>query len=203
MRPDCPPLLHYCLKLLDKAYNFDRRDNEAGNEEEDYEDEDTSKDPSTWSQSNPEYTAIKTPPPSALTEVLGFDDIDCFARIPGAKGHYAIPGAKAIGNTYVCFQPSYGTFDGRWVAGQIQHIFRDRKGGPMQVAIRCCEPSTVTVLDPFASFWDDGFEAKLISSKLSTRLDIINASNIIAHTARWNVSKRWVVALNLSRVCSH
>lgn len=197
MRPDCPPLLQYCLKLLDKAYNFDKRDKVEGGDVEDEDDE----DPSTWGASNPEYTAIKTPSSPELIQELGFDDLENFARIPGAKGHYAIPGTKGVGNSYVCFQPRYGTPDGRWVAGQIQHIFRNCNGGPMQVAIRRSQPSTIGS-DPFASFWDDGFEAKLVSSKFSTRFDIINASDIIAHTARWTISEQSVVVLNLSRVRS-
>lgn len=198
MRPDCPPLLHYCLKLLDKAYNFDKREKAEG-KEDDCDDEDESSSP--WGMSNTDYTAIKTPPSLALIQELGIDDIECFSRVPGAKGHYAIPGAKGIGNTYICFQPRYGTPDGRWVAGQIQHIFRERIGGPMQVAIRRSKPSTIEC-DPFASFWNDGFEAKLVSSEFLTGLDIINTSDIIAHTARWTISERSVVVLNLSRVCS-
>lgn len=71
----------------------------------------------------------------------------------------------------------------------------------MQVAVQRSKPNTVES-DPFASFWDEGFEAKLVSSEFSTGLDIINASDIIAHTARWTISEQSVVVLNLSRVRS-
>lgn len=197
MRPDCPPLLRYCLELLDKAYNFYRPDEEPENSvNEDDENEDgTSLDDSADAGATP----LEGPPPPALTAVLGSDAIDCFTRIPGAKGHYTIPRAKGIGNSYVCFRPDHAPADRRWVAGQVQHIFKDREGGPMKVAISRSLQSGFA--DPFASFWDDGFEAKVVHSKFSRDVEIIDASNVIAHTARWSISTESVVVLNLSMVC--
>ncbi|KAE9384483.1 hypothetical protein BT96DRAFT_1008037 [Gymnopus androsaceus JB14] len=204
MRPDSPPLLQYCLELLDKAYHFykpNERPEDSANEDDKNEVEDPSDDDAdalqgTWNSSGPEATRLGGPTPPALTALLGTDNIDCFGHIPAAKGHYTIPRARGIGNSYVCFQPDIDLPDGKWAAGQIQHIFKDREGGPMKVAIRHSMQSGLA--DPFASFWDDGFEAKLVSSEFSEDIEIIDASNIIAHTARWSISAESVVVLNLS-----
>lgn len=201
MRPDCPPLLRYCLELLDKAYNFykpDERPENSDNEDDESEDDSTDALLGLWNSSGPEATLLEGPSPPALMAVLGSDNIDCFTRIPGVKGHYTIPSVKGIGNSYVCFEPDHKLADGRWVAGQIQHIFKDQNGGPMKVAISRSVQNSLT--DPFASFWDDGFEAKVVSSKFSEDFEIINASSIIAHTARWSISAESVVVVNLSMV---
>lgn len=175
------------------------------NEDDEGEDA-TSSDDSTdallgiWNSSGTEATPLEGPPPPTLITVLGSDDIDCFSRIPGAKGHYTIPRIKGIGDSYVCFRPDHEPADRKWVAGQIQYIFKDRKGGPMKVAIfRSVQRG---LADPFATFWDDGFEAKVVSSEFSRDFEIINASSIIAHTARWSISAESVVVLNLSMVGS-
>lgn len=200
-RPDCPPMLRYCLELLDKAYGFghDETDEDEDNNGVDKAYPGLSREEAGENEdNNRDYKPSPIPPPYELTRLVGRNvDIDCFARVPGAKGHYTIPGKRAIGNSYVCFRAD--TPDRRWVAGQIQYIFKDRKGGSMKVAVRRSKVSGDLTPDPFSTFWEEGFEAKMVSSNFSN-LEIIELSDIIAHTARWVITRNFAIVLNLSVV---
>ncbi|KAJ3897089.1 hypothetical protein F5879DRAFT_928095 [Lentinula edodes] len=199
LRPNAPPILQYVQKLIDKAYNYDRR-------------------PATQSDSNdadkladensvvtPELMAGNVAPPSLedtianspeLTRLIGEDPYESFARIPAAKGDYTIATEKAVGNSYISFQPAGDYQPGqRWLAGQIQHIFRRRKNSPIQLAV--CRSQSINVPDPFSEFWENGFEAKLVSSKFSRTLEIVDLKQVAAHSARWAISDDLVVAVNL------
>ncbi|KAJ3709685.1 hypothetical protein C8R42DRAFT_729944 [Lentinula raphanica] len=190
LRPDCPPLLRYCLKLLDKAYNYDSREDDDETDAELDEDEPLPDDSIPSSRS---FHALPTPP--EVIQVVGSADVECLTRTPAERGDYTIPRGIAPGNSYICFNPNGGTSDGRWVAGQIQHIFRKHKGGPLSFIVK---RSLEVKLEQFSRFWDDGFEAKTVSDQFSDQLEIIPFSDVIVHSARWNISEHVVVVLSLS-----
>ncbi|KAJ3709926.1 hypothetical protein C8R42DRAFT_563696, partial [Lentinula raphanica] len=189
LRPDCPPLLRYCLKLLDKAYNYDSREDDDETDAELDEDEPL---PDNSIPSSRSFHALPTPP--EVIQVVGSADVECLTRTPAERGDYTIPRGIAPGNSYICFNPNGGTSDGRWVAGQIQHIFRKHKGGPLSFIVK---RSLEVKLEQFSRFWDDGFEAKTVSDQFSDQLEIIPFSDVIAHSARWNISEHVVVVLSL------
>ncbi|KAJ3764534.1 hypothetical protein FB446DRAFT_796067 [Lentinula raphanica] len=192
LRPDCPPLLRYCLNLLDNAYNYDSRADEDKGDNDEFDEDELFSDNNnlSFTFSQPSSHSIPTPP--EVIQVVGSANIECLARTPAERGDYTIPGAVAPGNSYICFKPNGGTSDGRWVAGQIQHIFRKREGGrPSFIVKRSIEN---VQLEQFSKFWDDGFEAKTVSDQLSDRLEIIPFSDVIAHSARWNISDHVVVS---------
>lgn len=182
-------MLQFVLELLDKAYNL--------GQDEKYNTED--------SNPNTELEAVLSPfasnsrPPLELTRLVG-QDIECFSRALGAKGHYTIPNKVGLGNSYICYKSRSRNSDGQWSAGQIQYIFRSTSsGGAMQLAIKRSMENISP--DPFSSFWEDGFEAKLVSSQFQPGLKIVPLSDVIAHTARWSVSESVDVVLSLSNVC--
>ncbi|KAJ3765622.1 hypothetical protein FB446DRAFT_654975 [Lentinula raphanica] len=187
--PDCPPLLQQCLKLLDKAYNYS-----TGKDEENQETliADFINDLSSPLASPPKA------PPKELVDLVGSAAIECMVRVPGNKGDYTIPGPIAIGNSYVCYNPQDGTADGRWAAGQIQHIYRERGRASISVAIRRADE--VTASNAFSRFWEDGFKAKLVSIHFRKRLEIVPLSSVIAHTARWIMTEQLALVLNLDSV---
>ncbi|KAJ3885702.1 hypothetical protein GG344DRAFT_30407, partial [Lentinula edodes] len=157
MRPNAPPFLQYCQKLLDQAYNYDRR---------------------------PEATPSGTVTPvvtsglvisnfrqpiskpavatSRLLDLLGTNPYESLTRIPAPKGDYTIPIEDALGNSFICFRPEAKYQPGQeWLAGQIQHIFRRECNGSIQFAVYRSQPACVA--DPFSDYWEDGFEAQIVS----------------------------------------
>lgn len=54
--------------------------------------------------------------------------------------------------------------------------------------------------DPFKEYWKGEFEAKMISTSGSSKLEIVEAGWIIAHVARWQLSPSEAVVLNLNKV---
>ncbi|KAJ3735859.1 hypothetical protein DFJ43DRAFT_1150625 [Lentinula guzmanii] len=194
MRPNAPPILQYCQKLIDKAYNYDHRpvlhDDAAATTSELIE--------SNFAHPISKKTIASAP---ELTKLLGLDPFESFTRIPATKGDYTIPIEGALGNSYICFRPEGNYQPGQeWVAAQIQHIFRRHKNSPIQFAIHRSQSPRVTVTDPFCDFWANGFEAKLFSSKFSHTLEIIDMKQVAAHSARWTITDDLVIAVNLCSV---
>ncbi|KAJ3744493.1 hypothetical protein DFH05DRAFT_1525542 [Lentinula detonsa] len=191
MRPNAPPILQYCQKLIDKAYNYDHRP---------VLHDDAAETTLELIESNFAHPISKKTIASApeLTKLLGLDPFESFTRIPATKGDYTIPIEGALGNSYICFQPERNYQPGQeWVAAQIQHIFRRHKNSPIQFAIHRSQSPRVTVTDPFCDFWANGFEAKLFSSKFSHTLEIIDMKQVAAHSARWTITDDLVIAVNL------
>lgn len=185
---DLSPMLRFVLELLDKAYNIGQGQK--------YSTEDSILN--TELEAVMSLSASNSQPPPELTRLVG-QDVECFSRIPGAKGHYTIPKKVGLGNSYICYKSRSRDSDGRWSAGQIQYIFRATGGGTIQLAIKRSMENISP--DPFSSFWEDGFEAKLVSSQFQPGLEIVPLSDVIAHTARWSVSESLDVVLSLSDVC--
>ncbi|KAK7442259.1 hypothetical protein VKT23_016230 [Stygiomarasmius scandens] len=203
LRPDCPPLLIYCLKLLDKTYSYVKRGYSTADRDDSLDDADEGEnqeeidafmkghqlpDTSRWLLSTP-----PSPEVMAACSCRDLEKIHCFSRITAPRGFYTIPSAKAIGNSYVCFK------DGNsWSAGQIQHIF-DMGDGNIRMAIkRCVLLNPGARNDPFSAFLSHGFEAKMVSSAFKKRLDIVKEDEILGHTARWELADGKAVVLNLS-----
>ncbi|KAK7434824.1 hypothetical protein VKT23_020011 [Stygiomarasmius scandens] len=198
LRPDCPPLLAYCLKILDNAYHYQKRGHPTADAEEEAQETVTSDIVSTFmgndSQTQDSFIKylIQDPPPSELLSACGGSDIRCFSRIPAPHGFYAISDKKAIGNSYICLKSNDG-----WDTAQIQHIF-DCYDGKIQMAIRHSKTLNIGK-DPFSMFWEYGFEAKMVSSSFKTKLEIVSKDSILGHAARWEVSAGKIVALSLCR----
>ncbi|KAJ3833979.1 hypothetical protein F5878DRAFT_665173 [Lentinula raphanica] len=200
LRPDCPPLLQYCLKLLDNAYNYNSRADEdktdqTANDDINNDDELLLLDNflGDFMHSGSSSSPLRVPP--EVIQLMGSTDIECLTRISAERGVFTIPGTIAPGNSYVCYRPKGGTTTGRWVAGQIQHIVRRGKGGPLFFIIKCSIEDVH--LDDFSRFWNDGFEAKAVSARFSDRLEVIPLSDIIAHSARWAIFENVVIVLSL------
>ncbi|THV01483.1 hypothetical protein K435DRAFT_655161, partial [Dendrothele bispora CBS 962.96] len=204
LHPDCPPLLAYCLKLLDKTYLYVRRGySSAQHEDEDEENDNLTAENVLKLHENQKGLEklgwiLPSPPPQELISACGIqrpERLRCFSRTTAPRGFYTIPSAKAIGNSHVCFRD--GT---SWSPGQLLHIF-DYSDGDMHVAIKRCVPLNSSLADDsFSSFWDSGFEAKTVSSLFQDKLEIMRKDAIIGHVARWELAKGIAVVLNLSRV---
>ncbi|KAH7871140.1 uncharacterized protein C8R40DRAFT_1072685 [Lentinula edodes] len=139
---------------------------------------------------------------SRLLDLLGTNPYESLTRIPAPKGDYTIPIEDALGNSFICFRPEAKYQPGQeWLAGQIQHIFRRECNGSIQFAVYRSQPACVT--DPFSDYWEDGFEAQIVSSKFSCDLEIVDLDQVAAHCARWAISDDLVVAVNLCSVRSH
>ncbi|THV01610.1 hypothetical protein K435DRAFT_654934 [Dendrothele bispora CBS 962.96] len=192
LRPDCPPLLKYCLNLLDKTYSYVNRGYTTGDRDDSLDQADEEQDNENISNllkghELPDISkwVLSTPPSSELLSMCGCHDLEkirCFSRITAPRGFYTIPSSKAIGNSYLCFK------DGdSWSAGQIQHIF-DLGDGVIRMAIKRCVPLNLRArTDPFSTFFPRGFEAKMVSSAFKNKLEIIKQDEILGHIARWEL----------------
>lgn len=185
--PDCPPFLQMTRDILDKAYGYAPQ----------------SPLPSANSENvlvdvNAFKPYMMTQTPSDVLWLVGHSEVQCFSHVAAAKGYYTIPTEAGVGSSYVCFKPD--AHEVEWVAGQIQHIFEQT--GTLKMAIKRSIELRSGTSDPFAAFWKEGFQAKMVSSRFSNHLEIVDASCVIAHTARWNLSSEIAVVLNLSAVCT-
>ncbi|KAF5359925.1 hypothetical protein D9758_013986 [Tetrapyrgos nigripes] len=220
LRPDCPPLLKYCLDLLDKAYHYRNKGHPTDTENEqqatrdeisldstgdDFNEVDTGVDVSNIVEGQ-SFEALKWlipgGPSQELVSACGTRNIRCFTRARAPRGFYTVPNEKAMGNSFVAFR------DGDlWSPGQIQHIF-DYFDGKMCMAIRrnlLLESNAKgkhrqpSLPDPFTSFWSHGFEARMVSSDFNPKLEIVKIEQTLGHVARWNLGRGKVVVLSLSR----
>ncbi|KAJ3914943.1 hypothetical protein F5877DRAFT_49504, partial [Lentinula edodes] len=126
--------------------------------------------------------------------------IQCYRRcLTPFRNYYAIPEATGKANSFVCFFPD-GDRQAEWVAGQIRHIFCEN--GKTRFAIRRSHPITSpsNEQDPFQLFWNQGFQAKMISSSFSNDLELVEYDWVLAHTARWELCPGKTVCLCL-KVC--
>ncbi|KAJ3746905.1 hypothetical protein EV360DRAFT_89982 [Lentinula raphanica] len=204
MRPDAPPILQYCLELVDKAYNYYRTPNAPPTAPSAADDSDAPEsEPLTaafvgYNLGSPD-SKHQIPSPPDLTKFLGEEPVECYSRVPGSKGYYAIPKKSALANSYICFQSQGKYQPGQpWKAGQIQHIFRKTSGAQLQVAVRVSQ--TTDVAHPFSEFNENGFEAAMFSTRFSNDLQILNFDQIAAHSARWNLTDDLVAVVNLCMV---
>ncbi|KAJ3878815.1 hypothetical protein F5051DRAFT_310857, partial [Lentinula edodes] len=118
-------------------------------------------------------------------------------RIHAGHGkYYGIPSAPGKGNSFVCFYPG-GNRQFEWVAGQIKFIFK--QDGEIRFAVRrsLSIAFDMTAPDPFRKFWDQGFQAKTVSSNFSSELEFVKTDWLSGHIARWELNSSQVVCLNL------
>ncbi|KAF5333755.1 hypothetical protein D9758_017912 [Tetrapyrgos nigripes] len=187
LRKDCAPLLKYCLNMLDKV---------EGAVEDNDEDNDSvlTSENHSWNPSNTKHKRLedwllKSPLHPELSAALShkpklLEKIRCYSRTTAPQGFYTIPGARGIGNSYVCFK------DGStWSAGQVQHIF-DYGDDILQIAIKRCLPYSPqgSPDDYFSSFWSRGFEARMVSSGLENKLEILHKDVILAGARIYRVA---------------
>lgn len=193
LRPDCPPFLRYCRLIFDHIYGY--KSSSQALADNDLQVIDVVK----GNNSPSDLQAFKIPPPAELLRRVGYADIVAFTRIEAQKGAYAIASPQAAGNSYICFKP-IGDYHGMWRAGQIQHLFEHK--GIMKMAIKVCVELDLSTQDPFKSFWEEGFQAKMVSTKFLDDLQIVDVSRVIAHVVRWEMTNDIAVVLNLSTVGS-
>lgn len=153
------------------------------------------------SGTTPTFEAMKwllsTPAPPELVALCKNSAIRCFSRIRAPRGYYTIPEKKAIGNSHVCFKDGVD-----WTSGQIQHIF-DYGDGKIFMAIHRSQALRLNgAVDPFKSFWEHGFQARLVSSSFSRKLEIFRQKEVLGHVARWELVEGKTVVLSLARVSS-
>lgn len=132
--------------------------------------------------------------PPDIVPLIGKTNVRCFSRVFTPKGFYTIPTEAGVGNSYICFAP-FPSEGVEWVAGQIHHIFEQR--GSLYMVIKRSIDLSLTAPDPFAA----GFQAKMVSTAFSDQFEVIEATRILAHTARWNLTSEIAVVLNLCAVC--
>ncbi|KAJ3916239.1 hypothetical protein F5877DRAFT_47021, partial [Lentinula edodes] len=187
LRPNCPPLLKVLRQLLDKAFGLNK-DNRTYAHWEECE-EDMSED------SEPSQFRVATPP--ELISLLSTRSLECYSRVHAGHGkYYGIPSAPGKGNSFICFYPG-GNKQFEWVAGQIKFIFK--QDGELRFAVRRSLSIAFdqTAPDAFRRFWDQGFQAKTVSSSFSSELEIVKTDWLSGHIARWELNSSQVICLNL------
>ncbi|KAJ3906583.1 hypothetical protein F5879DRAFT_1068746, partial [Lentinula edodes] len=187
LRPNCPPLLKVLRQLLDKAFGLNKDNRTRAHWEECEEDMSEDSEPLQF------RVAI----PSELISLLSTRRLECYSRIHAGHGkYYGIPSAPGKGNSFVCFYPG-GNRQFEWVAGQIKFIFK--QDGEIRFAVRrsLSIAFDMTAPDPFRKFWDQGFQAKTVSSNFSSELEFVKTDWLSGHIARWELNSSQVVCLNL------
>ncbi|THU92395.1 hypothetical protein K435DRAFT_800503 [Dendrothele bispora CBS 962.96] len=176
LRPDCPPMLNIVRDILDQAYGFkpqassDSVDTTIDSPDAEEIDSDF------MYQSNVGSIRHKLThaPPSQLFRLLGDDNFECFSSISAPYGYYGIPSVKPVGNSF--------------------------REGQLYVAIKRSKTVLLRTRDPFSTFWNQGFEAKQVLPAFADELEILPIKDIVAHTARWQISPKRVVVLNLCKI---
>ncbi|KIK60913.1 hypothetical protein GYMLUDRAFT_244065 [Collybiopsis luxurians FD-317 M1] len=188
-------IMKTCRKLVDKAFNFTLISSD---------DEDS--DRHNPADSEEAFHSSYHPPsqvPRELSRLLdnSVGDISLLSRILAPSGFhfYAIPGAPGKGNSFICFRIGSDSRS-EWAAGQIQYIFK--QAGSVKLAVRrsLALPLVDASMDPFKSFWPEGFEAKMVSTDFSDELDVLDLEGVIAHTARWQMTPEITLVLKAHQV---
>lgn len=99
-----------------------------------------------------------------------------------------------LGNSLVLFYPT-GNFQNTTIPGQIEYIFTIN--GITHFALYRHLNAEGTTVDPYSSFYPH-FPARMFSSTLSSKLELVEPNWIMGHFARWNFSPTLVVVLDLS-----
>jgi hypothetical protein len=173
----CPEVLRQCKVLLDKAFGI--------HNEEDEEDEET-------------YTSPLVTPPPDLVPLINADKVILRARLRDKNVIYA-RSSTHVGNSLVHFY-SGGSTSSPAVPGSIKYIFRT-SDGPFTFAVHRQLPVSDDTPDPFRHY--PHFPAKLYSSSLSDRLELVQVDWVMAHFARWQSSELHAVVVSLSKVCKN
>jgi hypothetical protein len=170
-RPDCPPAIKECKALFDKAYG--KQDDEC-----------TDNQPLPGvSQILPDDLRIATKQQKGVLYAHVKHDDVVYAR---ASTH--------LGNSLVLFYPA-GKTSSSPIPGCIQYIVSWE--GNKTFVVRRHESAASGTSDPFAPY--PHFPAKIYSSQLAERLEIVRVEWVLGHCARWAISPEHVVILNLGR----
>ncbi|KAE9401692.1 hypothetical protein BT96DRAFT_817526, partial [Gymnopus androsaceus JB14] len=188
MRDDCPRLVKSVARLIDKAFaDFHDDTITEADVESDWEGDNRG---DNGQQNISEFTVDMVP------ELISISGAHFISRIDAPRGFYTIPSVHA-GNSYVRFYPN-GDRSCEWVAGRIHYIYEHN--GTTMIAIRRSIVLPPGNLDPFAAFWADGFEAKLVSTEFSSDFELVELGWIEGHTARWELTPELTVVLAISKV---
>ncbi|KAJ3848117.1 hypothetical protein EV368DRAFT_68544 [Lentinula lateritia] len=185
------PVNHKTTQLIEKTYGLGKLSLETGAETDTTKIQLEDVEAILKSDSHLVNALFRIPTPRGLYLVLDVDSItriQCYNRCLTPFGdYYAISEASGIGNSYVCFFPG-GNRDVEWVSGQIRHIFCE--DGRIRFSIQRSLPKPLAEgqQDPFKAFWDQGFQAKTVSSTFTTHFEFVEYDWVFAHTARWDLS---------------
>jgi hypothetical protein len=100
-------------------------------------------------------------------------------------------------DSHICFHATEND-GGDWVAGRIEYIIEEQ--GRFKFVVRRNQDLGQCTFDPFRSYWDMGFEAKLFSSSFVNRPEVITLSQVVSHAATWKICDEKVVVLRRSKV---
>ncbi|KAJ3738354.1 hypothetical protein EV360DRAFT_76917, partial [Lentinula raphanica] len=185
MRRDAPPILRYCLELVDQAYNY-------------YHTPMTP--PTASSASSSTADDVDSTESEPLTAAfVGYDvgSPDSKHKIPSPLISQSLWVRNQLNAILVSLaqRVTIPYQNKPWKAGQIQHIFRKTSTAQLQVAVRVSQATNVA--HPFSDFAKNGFEAAMFSTKFSKDLEVLNFNQIAAHAARWNLTDELVAVVNL------
>lgn len=102
-----------------------------------------------------------------------------------------------LGNSLIHFYPN-GSRRLSPIPGSIKYIFH--QDGKVSFAVHRHLPAPSNVIDPFRHY--PHVQAKLYSSVLNDRLEIIELSSVFGHFARWCMTPELTGVLSLNRVSS-
>jgi hypothetical protein len=179
-RPDCPAVIKECKRLFDKAYN--QKGDDYGPNEYLFE---------------ADNIATKVSVPNDLQPLLAEKKVGLRARFKHDGIVYA-RSSTHVGNSLVHFYPD-GCKSSTAVPGSIKYIFDGCDG--ISFAVQRHFDADPGTSDPFALYPD--FPAKLYSTTLSDKLEIVKVEWIKSHFARWRMSSEHVVVVSLSKVSKH
>jgi|SRR5215471_1382148 len=214
-RPDCPPLIHACKALFDRAYSMTPRQRDMGDTEnaevddvddvggvgiaEDAEDaEDADLDAVNIKHTDMDATAPRTQvtTPDELRRLINSSRVSLYARHTHNGTLYS-RSSTHVGGSQIFYHPR-GDRMSDLVPGSIKYIYLSQQGA-FTFAVQRQLPVPEGTCDPFRHYPD--FPAKLYSSKLDDQLEVVHPNWIAFQFARWNMSAEYSVILSLPRVC--
>lgn len=195
--------MRWCKTLIDNAYHFSSTSpssDPADNDDETLEDDGVPPYPTFFQNKQPEDV-----PPELARAIRQLRDTDddielvALSRVPAPNGFYSDNRRNGeIGNSYVCFRSAKDK-NGRWSAGRIQHICR--AGSRLYFAIQRSRSHAGG--DFLQGFWNDGFEARVVSDEFHRSFELVLSDKVIAHSARWRIAPGQVAVVNLDKVSKH
>lgn len=186
LRSDCPPLMQYCRILLNRAYHS------SSTSDMDLDD---------FPAHDKDNTAVSHGDRFA-DQLMGIapiaPEIEELKEVPAPRGFYTTP--NATGNSFICYRPK-GLPNAEWIPAQIHGIRREN--GTLRFTVRRNRTLAATSkADPFKLFWKEGFEAKMVASRLHSKSEVIEADWIVGHTVHWELGSNVTIFCKANNVRS-
>ncbi|TFK45236.1 hypothetical protein OE88DRAFT_1640188 [Heliocybe sulcata] len=173
-REDCPPAIKECNAVFQEIYGQSGRP-------------DFAEDRRICARATPdELKALVSTDRVILTSRTKHDGVGYATRM------------THIGNSLIEFYPS-GDAKARPVPGCIEYIYKPEGAQALLFAVRRHMP-VEGAIDPFSQYPD--FPAQLYSSRLSNKLELVEAHWVFSHFAQYQTNPDQVVIVSLSRVCA-